>query len=84
VHSALAMRKPTHRIITLLLLCACSTDPATDSPPATDDDHAWPYESLTPEERAVIDHERDAAAWPAITNAFARAVRETHAREHGR
>lgn len=76
------MRNP-RLLLSLLLVFACGTDSTTE-PESAADEHAWSYESLNADERAVIDHERNALEWPAITNAFARAVREAHAKGGGR
>jgi hypothetical protein len=68
----------------LVLVCACATsDPAPE--PTTTTDGTWSYESLSSDERAVIDHERETADdWRPIVDAYARAVREAHAREGAR
>jgi hypothetical protein len=77
------------RFIPILFLAfACGTDdPPADhaqSPPAGDSatspdtttEGAWAYETLTREERAVVDRGRDVAGWDRVHRGFADAVRE--------
>jgi hypothetical protein len=73
LHDVAAMRELKQTII-LFLLSACGTQSAPRPEPSPTE---WAYESLSDDERAVVDHERDATEWPAISDGFARAVRES-------
>jgi hypothetical protein len=45
--------------------------------PADDDETAgWPYETLSTEERAVVDRGRDVSGWESVHRAFSDAARE--------
>lgn len=65
-------------------MIACGTDgpsrTAHDGAESEDQEareaQAWPYESLSPAERAVIDRGRRMAGWDRVHDAFAAGVRE--------
>ena len=58
----------------VVVVLACSSAPTEE--PSHNETADWPYETLSPAERAVVDRGRDVAAWRAVHKHFADAVRE--------